>query len=126
MSGDISRNLSRREFACHCGCGFDTVDFELAKVLQDVVDHFQEGTLTKIRIHINSGCRCKKHNANEGGSLKSKHLIGRAADFYLEHIHPDKVADYLESKYHDKYGIGRYIGRTHFDSRRAMARWDNR
>ena len=124
--GNISKNLSRHEFSCKCGCGFDTVDFELARVLQEVVDHFQAQSDKDIRIHINSGSRCAGHNASEGGGLKSQHLIGRAADFYLDHVHPDKVADYLEAKYHDKYGIGRYIGRTHFDSRGAMARWDNR
>jgi hypothetical protein len=41
-------------------------------------------------------------------------------------VHDDKVADYLEEKYPDKYGIGRYIGRTHLDIRKTKARWDNR
>lgn len=125
--GDISDNLSRHEFACKCMCGFDTVDYELAQILQDIVDHFKEKYPDKdIWIKINSGSRCKVHNASVGGGSKSQHLKGRAADFVINDVHADEVSEYLIIKYHDKYGIGRYAGRTHFDSRHAMARWDNR
>ena len=31
-------------------------------------------------IHVNSGYRCLRHNANVGGAKNSRHLIGCAAD----------------------------------------------
>ena len=119
--GKISENFSREEFICKCGnCGFATVDVELIDVLEDVRYHFDEP------ITINSGCRCKAHNEAEGGSSRSKHLEGIACDFKVRNFHADGVAAYLEDKYPDKYGIGRYNGRTHIDVRSIKARWDNR
>ena len=39
--GDLSKNLSRAEFKCNCGaCDYDTVDYELVAVLQDVREFF--------------------------------------------------------------------------------------
>ena len=38
--GDLSENFSRHEFACKCGCGNDTVDAELIRVLQSVRARF--------------------------------------------------------------------------------------
>ena len=112
--------FQREEFACKCGCGFDTVDYELAEVLDDVRRHFDSP------VRINSGCRCISHNHRVGGSSHSTHVDGRAADFIVSGIHEDEVADYLETKYPDKYGIGRYNGRTHIDTRSGKARWDMR
>jgi hypothetical protein len=66
-------------------------------------------------------------------SSKTQHMYARAADYKLfnrdtgEQIDPDRVADYLDSKYPDRYGIGRYSNRTHFDTRsNGPARWDVR
>jgi len=118
--GDLSKNLSRLEFSCQCGCGFDTVDYELVIVLQDTRDHFGEA------LTINSGCRCMKHNGNQGGSKKSQHIIGRGADIRINNVPSDIIADYLEEKYPDTFGIGRYSGRVHIDTRKIKARWDNR
>ena len=125
--GNVSKNLSRSEFACSCGCGFDTVDFELAQVIQDSADYFaKELGVPRVSVFINSGCRCDKHNAAEGGSVGSKHKLGIAADYRIGSVTADAVADYLEKKYPDKYGIGRYVGRTHLDIRASKARWDMR
>jgi uncharacterized protein YcbK (DUF882 family) len=118
--GDLTKNLSRSEFACKCGCGHDTVDFELVMVIQDCADHFGAS------VYINSGCRCPDHNKAEGGSPGSWHVLGRAADFRVAGVHADKVATYLELKYPTTFGIGRYDGRTHVDTRKVAARWDKR
>ena len=119
--GDLSRNFSRYEFACKCGCGFDFVDAELIKVLEQVRFHFDKSPIT-----ITSGCRCETHNQKVGGSAYSKHIKGIAADFKVKGVHADEVASYLERTYPDKYGIGRYKGRTHIDIRKSKARWDKR
>ncbi len=131
--GDLSKNLSRTEMACQCGCGFDTVDFDLPSLIQDCVNYFKALHPEKdIRVRINSGSRCKKHNAEIGGGMKSQHLYGKAADIVIydrksgENIHADKVAEYFEGTYPDSNGIGRYLGRTHIDCRAVKARWDVR
>jgi len=133
--GDLSARLSRYEFACQCGCGFDTVDVELVPVLEGVADYFQRDTgADRVKIIINSGCRCLTHNRAIGARDDSQHVFGRACDFYLvavgsgseQVIDPDQVTDYLELIYPNQYGIGRYQGRTHIDTRTGVARWDAR
>lgn len=118
--GDVSYNFSRYEFACKCGCGFNAVDTELLRVLQNV------RTMRSKPVSINSGCRCLTHNTNEGGYKDSKHMIGIAADFVVIGIEASRVQDYLLHKYQGKYGIGRYKDRTHIDVRPDKARWDER
>ena len=112
--GDLSKNFSRFEFACPCGCGFDTVDAELIRVLEDLRRCLFDHPIT-----INSGCRCEKHNADESvrGTPGSQHLTGKAADIVVEGVSPSMVADCLEDKYPDRYGIGRYPTWTHIDVR---------
>ena len=128
--GDLTKNLSKREFACQCGkCGLSVADFELVNVLQAACDYFaNELGVGKVSLAINSGNRCKFHNRSEGGSTGSHHTYPKfnAVDFRIGGVSADKVADYLEKEYPDKYGIGRYKGRTHLDTRPAKARWDMR
>ena len=140
--GDLTKNLSRSEFACECGCGFDTVDFQLPYVLQDVANHFTVVDGMDVRITITGPNRCVNHNEKVQYlynhnyiklSSKSQHLYGRAVDVKFfnrrtgEQIDPDLVADYLENKYKGKFGIGRYSNRTHVDTRtNGPARWDMR
>ncbi|MGB5631800.1 MAG: D-Ala-D-Ala carboxypeptidase family metallohydrolase, partial [Waterburya sp.] len=66
--GDFTQNLSRVEFKCQCGCGFDTVDFSLVTALQTTVYHFQKKYDQDVRIKITSGCRCPAHNKKVGGA----------------------------------------------------------
>ena len=116
-----TKYFKRSEFACKCGCGFDVVDFELLHVLTDVREHFGKP------VTMTSGNRCIQHNSmTVGASSKSMHVKGMAADFKVEGVHADVVADYLEAKYPDRYGIARYLGRTHIDVRSNKARWDKR
>ncbi len=119
--GDLSKHFSRAEFSCSCGCGFDTVDAELIVKLEKARAFFDAP------LNINSGCRCKKKNKQVGGAEHSPHLDGKAADIRVDAISADSVADYFERLYPEKYGIGRYYGRTHFDVRSGnAARWDKR
>lgn len=142
--GDLTKNLSRAEFACKCGKvgkkasdGYcegsqDTIDFELVTALQELVDYYERTTGNPMTIIITSGNRCEKHNADEGGSELSQHRFSKAADFkiffeYADQKHqlsPDDIADHLESKYPTRCGIGRYINRTHLDMRSTPARWE--
>lgn len=115
--GDLSKNFSREEFQCGCGCGFDTVDAELLEVVQGVRDHFNKPII------INSACRCSDHNNTVGGSKTSQHLLGRACDIDVLGISPTQVQAYLIAKYPYTFGIGIYDNFTHIDTRQQRARW---
>jgi len=105
----LSEHFTRVEFQCRCGCGFDTVDVMLINLLERIRHHFDKPVV------INSGCRCAIHNENVGGSRKSQHVQGRAADITVADTEPDDVAAYAESI--GAGGIGRYNTFTHIDSR---------
>ena len=94
----LSKHFSRYEFACKCGCGFDTVDAELITVLEDIRGHFDRP------VSINSAARCKEHNESIGGGKRSQHLLGKAADIVVKGIDPAVVYRYLERKYIEKSG----------------------
>lgn len=112
----ISANFHRAEFACQCGCGFDTIDALTLRIVQDVRDQFGA-------IKITSGCRCKTHNRAVGGSSKSQHLKGRAADIVAGNATPKEVADYVAERW-PQASIGRYPNFTHIDTRsKGPARW---
>ena len=126
--GDLTTNLSRQEFACQCGCGFDSIDYQIVQWVQDAVDYLTESTGRDIWVQITSGNRCETHNEAVDGSKASYHKKGRAADhkfFYRDNgmqVDPETVAVMYEAK-HPECGIGRYVNRTHIDSRGHKARW---
>lgn len=113
----VGKHFSRSEFACRCGCGFDTVDVETIQVLDDLREALGEA------VYISSGCRCADHNESVGGTEKSQHLRGRGADVIVNNVNPATVYAYLDSTYKEKYGIGRYNDFTHIDTRSEKARW---
>lgn len=135
--GDLTRNLSRSEFACRCGCGFDTVDIELPAAIQLAASHFLVSSRAdKVVVNITGPNRCTEKNAKEGGASRSQHLFGRAADHNIElvfgdskaRVPTDELADFYEKKLKpDGWGVGRYDnGRVHLDTRTGCARWDVR
>lgn len=130
LSKDGTRQLSPgfrvREFAC---TGSDTVklDDELVVLLQCIREHFGKP------VHITSGYRTAAHNAAVGGSKSSQHLLGRAADFYVEGVPVAAVAAYAETLLPSRGGIGQYpkdaahpkrsTGWVHIDTRAGKSRW---
>lgn len=118
----LSKHFNAKEFACKCGCGLGLEDGdvsnELVDVLEGVRDHFNKPVV------INSGVRCEVHNRRVGGAAASQHLFGTAADIRIAGVLPKEVADYLQSIYPNKYGIGRYGSFTHIDVRPNKARWN--
>ena len=115
--GDLTKNFSRHEFECGCGCGFDHISLELVEVLQDVREHFDAP------VRVTSACRCEDHNYKVGGAKRSKHLLGIAADIVVSRVVAPEVFSYLDKKYGDRYGLGEYKKFTHVDVRDAKARW---
>jgi len=114
----LSTHFCRSEFSCKCGCGCDTVDIGLLAVLETIRTHFGKPVV------INSGMRCAAHNAEIRGKSHSKHLEGRAADIFVPEVPANEIQDFIESRFPDTLGMGRYALFTHIDTRTGpMARW---
>ena len=69
-----TNNFKVSEFTCHCGCGKNNIDQRILDMAQTIRDTIG------VPIHVNSGCRCDKHNLNSGGVQGSYHTLGLAAD----------------------------------------------
>ena len=119
--GQLSDNFWRSEFACRCGCGHDTVDAELVRVLERLRELCGNRPMV-----ISSGCRCEVHNKKVSESKNSFHVKGKAADIYIPGVDNDFIADCAEDIFMGSYGIIRYIGFTHIDVRDGFYRDDRR
>lgn len=116
-----------REFRCRDGTDTILIDEGLVVLLQCIREHFGKP------VHITSGYRTAEHNAAVGGSKSSQHLLGRAADFYVEGVPVATVAAYAETLLPSRGGIGRYpkdathpkrvTGWVHIDTRTNKSRW---
>ncbi|EPQ8291100.1 YcbK family protein [Campylobacter jejuni] len=116
------------EFKCKCGkCKLppNVPSDELVDVLCEIREHYNAPII------INSGYRCKEHNAEVGGAAKSQHTIGSAADFVVKGVKTEEVHQYVLEKYGDKpFGIAikhnfenPFGGFVHIDTRGRKARW---
>ena len=83
---DHIRYWSRDEFKCRCGEYHDPYcngypaepDQTLVELLDDIRAHFGRPA------HRSSGLRCPQHNRDSKGVSNSKHLTGKAMDFFVE------------------------------------------
>lgn len=120
----LSTHFSSSEFACFCGCGFDTVDTKLVDLLELIRSKAGNRAVT---ITPKGGCRCKVQNAKSGGKPRSQHLKGTAADIKIAGMSASDVHA-LVSKIHTDGlahvgGLGKYSTFTHVDVRPTIARW---
>ena len=76
------------EFTCKCGCGYNTIDIRLVKILDDIRKHYGKPSI------ITSGVRCEKHNKEVGGVTNSWHVRRKAADFYISGISSSELNRY--------------------------------
>ncbi len=123
----LSPAFKVREFRCRDGSDAIMIDQTLVVLLQAIREHFGKP------VHITSGYRTTEHNAAVGGSKSSQHLLGRAADFYVEGVPVATVAAYAETLLSGRGGIGRYpkdakhpkrmTGWVHIDTRTNKSRW---
>lgn len=124
----LTRNFKLSEFECKSGAIMpDTVLMEVKKLanqLQIIRDFIQQP------IYINSGYRCKEHNAKIGGVKNSKHILGQAADMRVDNVSPADLYEAIENliKFNHIFegGLGVYQTFTHYDIKLTRSRWDNR
>lgn len=118
------RYFKRAEFKCKCGgkyCNGYPVDIDMNMV--KIADQIR----SKIGkpITINSGLRCKTHNANVGGVSNSQHLYGNAADLGCPiGCTPTQMSSIAEEIMGDTGGIGTYSWGIHIDTRSTKSRWN--
>ena len=124
----LAPDFKVRELRCKDGSDTVMVDEALMLLLQCIREHFGKP------LHITSGYRTAAHNAAVGGSKSSQHLLGRAADFWVEDTPVASVAAYAETLLPARGGIGRYpkdaahpkrrTGWVHIDTRADKSRWN--
>ena len=117
----LTKNFTKSEFECPCGCGQQSVDMELAEKLQLLRDKVDRP------LKITSGYRCITHNAAVGGSQNSKHRYGMAADWRTENRSINPVALGILAVEAGFGGVGIYwygnYAFVHADTRNAKATW---
>lgn len=94
---------------------------KLAEQLQILRDY------TNLPIKINSGYRSENHNKLIGGSPKSQHVLGKAADIVIKGMTPKETCALIEFLIENEIlnikGLGNYDTFTHLDMRDEKARW---
>ena len=117
--GDLTDYFSRSEFACrgdNCCDHSAPVNMDLIYKLEMLRD--QIGPMT-----VNSGFRCRKHNADVGGTGKSQHTLGNAADIALD---GRDIMDLKQRAVELGFrGIGMYSTFIHLDVRTNNFGWPN-
>ena len=113
----ITPHLKVREFRCKDGGDAVFVSLRLAELLEQIRVHFGAA------VTINSAYRTPSHNAKVGGTSRSQHLYGLAADIKVAGVSPAAVADYAEQLLGSHGGVGRYSTFTHIDVRADKSRW---
>lgn len=113
------QHFKQSEFACKDGCGFDSIDLRVVKVLEDIRQHFGDKPVI-----VTSGCRCPKHNKSVGGVQGSRHVAGKAVDFYIPSVSINDIMNYTKSlvsngtlryTYTGRYSNGNMQGAVHID-----------
>jgi len=127
MDKQLTKNFRRSEFACHDGCGLDSIHPESVAAIQQLRD------LAEAPVIIKSGCRCPAHNKAVGGEDHSFHLPEnncRAIDWYIPGLSVNAM--YVLAcgiPAFQSGGIGRYyksnIPFIHCDTRPYHARWSD-
>ena len=114
----LSAHFKVREFACHDGTDTVFVSPDLVKLLENIRSHFGRPVL------INSGYRTEVWNKEQGGSPKSQHKYGMAADIHISGVTPRQIAAYAETLLPRSGGIGVYKSFCHVDVRKNRSRWN--
>ena len=122
----LSKNFSLSEFDCNDGSVTPKeviVNLQLLAEQLQVLRDFVGKPIT-----INSGYRSPSYNKKIKGALKSKHVLGQAADIRIDGISAREVHGIVSELIKDGRmkigGLGKYANFTHVDIRETKARWN--
>ena len=114
VSGDFWKNIkywTREEFRCQCGgkyCnGYPTEPDQTLVELVDTLRH-KAGRPG----HRSSGLRCVTWNTIQGGVANSKHMTGKALDFFIEGLSGNQLLAMAQSDPRTSYAYiidGQYV-----------------
>lgn len=115
----------REEFRCKCGGKFcDGFPAEPAEETVRIADEIRERA--GVPLNVNSGLRCPKWNAIQGGVANSRHVTGRAVDL-SGNISPSRLRDIAVAVQAEmipgRGGIGLYSWGIHEDNG-TYSRWN--
>lgn len=114
-------NFKPKEMASRDGSPGLLVDARLMDGLEEL------RALAGVPLRVNSGYRSKKHNTAIGGSPRSQHMLGKAADISTHRVAVEALAALAEKiPAFAGGGIGRYPKENfvHVDVRNGAARWE--
>lgn len=110
---EVAKHFTQKEFKCSC-CTANYIDIQLVAILETIRSEFNDNPIT-----ITSGHRCYKHNISiSGSSQKSRHVRGKAVDFYVHNISTSDVLDYCNELV--KQGVLRYCYTNNTNMRGAI------
>lgn len=89
-----SSGLRSSDFSCPC-CGYLSLPLETAVAVIELNARLYPAA----PVHIESGCRCERHNAAVGGSKNSLHLDGLAVDLTHPALSPAILASFIVGTY---------------------------
>ena len=90
ITWDDIKYFGKNEMTCKCGCGLNNTDLRLIQIADGIREHFGHPAV------ITSGCRCTKHNAEVGGVQGSRHVLGKAMDFYIQGVPVQELLSYCQ------------------------------
>ena len=121
----LTRNFSKSEFDCKCGC---VMPDDVLENIKELAYHLQRlrDKLDK-PIKINSAYRCVNHNRKIGGAKNSQHILGNASDIVVKDMKPIEVFNFVDKlqklNMFKLGGLKAYNTFTHLDIRGYIARW---
>ena len=120
LMGDLTKNFSRLEVQCPCGCGANLINPFLVEKLQKVRN------IIGRPIIITSGVRCEFYNASIKASMNSSYIpddhgIGNAVDIACTNSKDRYELVEIAQKFFNRIGIsgGSYGGFVHLDVDRS-------
>ena len=114
----LSKHFKVYEFRCKDNTDPIFVSLTLVNALECIREHFEKP------VYINSAYRNPAYNAMIGGAKKSMHMYGMAADIHINGVTPKQIADFAETIFPNRGGIGIYDNFCHIDVRPVKSRWN--
>lgn len=125
---DNIKYFTREEFRCQCGGKYcNGFPAEMAEETVRLADEIRRRAGAPL--NVNSGVRCKQHNADVGGVWNSLHLTGQAIDLApiggnFSTTLLKEIAEQVQAeKMPNRGGLGRYDWGVHVDNGK-YSRWN--
>ena len=122
----LTKNVSKSEFDCSCGCDMPLGVLHNVQKLANQLQILRDIIGTPIQ--LNSGYRCDDYNDNVvKGAKNSQHKLGKASDIVIADMTPQETFELVDLLINEgellQGGLSAYATFTHYDIRKTKARW---